>query len=112
MATDRKAALLCALLLGACGCVETHGLLYTQTTAPYKMPYETVGRTAAKSCSVDITRIEEPVSGFGLNVMWTDRVVAEAMRKAGMAEVRYADVQTLSVVFGVYSRRRLVLYGE
>jgi hypothetical protein len=112
MATDRNVLLLCVLLLGTSGCVAPIGALYTQTTVPYKMPYETVGRVASKSCSVDITQLREPFSGLDISVIWTDRVVAEAMRNAGMTEFRYVDLQTVSILNGVYERRRLLFYGE
>ena len=45
-------------------------------------------------------------------MLWTDRAVAEAMQRAGMTEIRYADLQTLSVMNSVYERRSLVFYGE
>ncbi len=45
-------------------------------------------------------------------MIWTDRAVSEAMKKAGMTEIRYADLQTFSLLNSVYERRRLIFYGE
>ena len=111
MAIERT-ALLCAALLGAGGCFAPRGILLTYTTLPYAMPYEQAGHAAPKSCHVDITQLKEPFSSVNLSVTWTSRVVAEAAAKSDMTELRYADIQTLSILNGLYKRRRLVFYGE
>lgn len=112
MATEPRIFLLAALLAGTCGCFSPRGYIVTHTTLPYVLPYETVGRVATKSCHVDITQIKEPFSRANLSVMWTNRAVNEAMKRAGMTELRYADIQTFSVMNSVYERRRLIFYGE
>ncbi len=112
MATELQTGLLCALVLGACGCVSPRGRLFSYTTTPYSLPYEAASRVGAKSCRLDITRLKEPFSRARVSVQWSNRAVADAMQKAGMTEVRYADVQTLSILNGVYERRRLIFYGE
>ncbi len=113
MATELRAGLLCTLLLVACsGCFAPRGYLFTHTTMPYTLPYEKTVRTGTKSCSVDITRIKEPFSRANLSVMWTNRAVAEAMKRADMTELSYADLKKLSILNGMYERRRLIFYGE
>ncbi len=112
MATNVQRVLACALMLGTCGCFAPQGYLFTNTTVPYAVPGETSVRVGTKSCHVNITQIKEPFSRLNLSVMWSDRAVAEAMSKAGMTDLHYADVQTLSVMNKVYERRRLVFYGE
>jgi len=112
MATELKSGLLCALLLGTCGCFAPRGLLYTYTATPYTLPFEAGARVGSKSCRVDITQLKEPVSRVNLSVMWGNRAVADAMKRAGMTEIRYADVQTLSILNSAYERRRLVFYGD
>jgi hypothetical protein len=47
-----------------------------------------------------------------VTVVWTNRAVQEAMEKAKMTEVRYADLITFSVLNKTYERKRLVFYGE
>lgn len=113
MGTELKNGLLFALLLGACGCFSPKGYLFTRTTVPYTLPYETAGkRVGTKSCRVDTTQITEPFTRTNLSVMWTQRAVAAALKRAGMSEVRYADLETLSILNSSYERRRLVFYGE
>jgi hypothetical protein len=112
MATEFKTGALCVLMMGACGCVAPKGCLVTYTTAPYTLPYEAVAHVGSKSCEVDITQIKEPITQARLSVMWSNRAVADAMERAGMAEIRYADLQTLSIFNSAYERRRLIFYGE
>jgi hypothetical protein len=52
------------------------------------------------------------VSGVNFSVMWADQAITEAAEKAGIREVRYADLQTLSVLNDTYVRRRLLFYGD
>ena len=101
-----------ALLFFATGCASPSGYLYTRKVEPYSFPDEERNHVGAKSCTVDITQIKEPFSRVRVSVVWTNRAVQEAMKKAKMTEVRYADMITLSVLNKTYERRRLVFYGE
>ncbi|HNX33306.1 MAG TPA: hypothetical protein PKM57_01675 [Kiritimatiellia bacterium] len=113
MATDRRFVFLCLLLLCSCGCFAPRGYLFTCTTTPYALPDDArSGRVGKKSCRIGLTQLKEPITQANLSVLWTDRAVAEAMQRAGMTEIRYADLQTLSVMNSVYERRSLVFYGE
>ena len=113
MATELKAVIACVLLLETCGCIGPRGYLYTHTKVPYALPREpSLSRVGAKSCRVDITKLKEPFTQASFSVRWTNRAVADAMKRANMTEIRYADVQTLSILNGIYERRRLIFYGE
>jgi len=101
-----------ALLFIATGCASPSGYLYTRKVEPYSFPEEERNHVGTKSCTVDITQIKEPFSRVRVSVVWTNRAVQEAMKKAKMTEVRYADMITLSVLNKTYERRRLVFYGE
>lgn len=106
--------MLAGVLLSACcaGCLEPSGILYTRTTVPFSIPDGQRVETAPKRCGVDITQIREPFTQANLSVMWTDRAVADAMRRAGMRELRYADLETFSLLNRTYERRRIIFYGE
>lgn len=108
----RRAASAAALLLLAQGCFAPRGYLFTRTTEPYYLPHDAPVARGAKRCSIDITQVKEPFSRANISVIWTNREVEEAARRAGLSELRYADLHTLSFVNGVYMRRRLVFYGE
>ncbi len=112
MATRLSIGLLSLALLGGAGCFSPRGVLFTYTTMPYELPTDQTVRGASKRCVVDITQIKEPFTRAGLSVMWTSQAVMEAAGRAGMTELRYADLQTLSIANGTYLRQRLIFYGE
>jgi len=113
MATDLRAGLLVGAILTLCGgCLEPEGILYTRTTVPYSEPNGQRVAMVPKTCRVDITQLKEPFTQANLSVMWTDRVVADEMRRVGMRECRYADLETFSLLNRIYERRRIVFYGE
>lgn len=100
------------LLLTACGCFSPRGFLFTRSTLPYTLPEGGDGRVGTKSCRVDITQLKEPFSRLNLSVMWSNRAVIESMHRADMTTLRYADVETLSVLNSAYERKRLIFYGD
>ena len=113
MATEIKTGIATALLLVTCGCFSPRGIVFTRATTPFALPEEgTADHVGTKSCSIDITQIKEPFTSANLSVMWSNRAVADAMKKAGMTELRYADLHTLSIMNNVYERRRLIFYGD
>lgn len=112
MATKQTTGCLLLALLNATGCLAPSGYIVTHTTVPYELPAASVSRRASKSCFVDITQLKEPFSGASLSVIWTSRAVLDAAARANMTELRYADLQTLSIMNGTYKRQRLVIYGE
>ncbi len=99
-------------LLALSGCFTPHGGLLTSTTEPYYLPHQSGARWGSKSCVVDITQLKEPFSGAPISVLWTSQAVAEAAEQAGISELRYADLRTLSLFNETYVRRSLVFYGE
>ncbi len=99
------------LLLG--GCFAPRGLLYTRIREPLMLPPERQGAPVAdKQCHVSLTQLKEPVTRINLSVMWSQRVVQEELERAGMSEVYYCDLETLSVLLNSYVRRRIVFYGN
>ena len=112
MATDRTVTRLAVCLLLCAGCASPQGFLYTRTTVPFYLPPGNVVRKGEKSCRIDITQLKEPLSQANLTVIWTSQAVAEASVKAGLTDLRYADIETFSVLNRVFERRRLIFYGD
>jgi hypothetical protein len=112
MATKGNRWFLVSLLLLTTGCLSPTGYIFTHTVEPYDFPDEQRNHVGTKSCTVDITQIKEPFSSLKITVIWTNRAVQEAMKKANMTEIRYADLITFSILNKTYERRRLVFYGE
>lgn len=103
---------LTALLTGS-GCSSPQGLLWTHTVTPYDLPADrsATGR-GGKHCSIDITELRDPVTRAHLSVIWTNRLVMDTAARAGMKDIRYADLETLSILNGTYKRERLIFYGD
>jgi len=111
MATELNVTFMVLTLL-CCGCLRPRGIVFSNVTVPYYLPYAGTTVKASKSCRVDITQLKEPFSRAGLSVMWTNKEVKDAMLKSGMSQLNYADIRTLSILNGVYQRQRIIFYGE
>ncbi len=114
MVTRLLAPLLMALLLSGCAVLDgypTQGQLYTDVTLPHSTDFHNT-RVGDKTCVLDEYQVREPVSGYGVTVEWsTDRILAAA-RAAGISNISYTEQQTVSVLFGIYKRQRLIIHGD
>jgi len=99
-----------ALLLGGCA-YSPPGLLYTRTVRPYMTDFDHTP-VGSRRCVVDEHRIKEPFSGYGISVEWSESVIRAAARDCGITVLTHSDVEIFSVVFGIYSRHRLIVYGD
>ena len=103
-------ALVAVLTLAMSGCVGT-GLIYTRVTRPYSRNFQ--GTPAGtKTCRVNEHILREPFSGASMSLSFTTRVAEEAARTAGMTNIYYADLETLSVLRGIYEKKTLILCGD
>lgn len=104
--------LLSSLLLSG-GCFTPKGLLYTRIREPLSLPSERIEcRKADKNCYVSLTQLKEPVTHLNLSVMWSNKVVQDAAESAGISEIYYADIETISIFLDSYKRRRIYFYGN
>jgi len=105
-----KAALLClvATLVMAC---SARGILYTSTTEPY---YKTFRDTpvGTKFVIVNTHRIKEPVSRLSVSGEWDTDEIMRLAREAGITDLHYIDIKTLSILLGTYRRQTLIVYGD
>ena len=109
MAISRQVALPLLLLL-LTGCLSP-GLLYTRMTEPATEEFDKTP-VGTKTCVVRSHKIREPVSGYGFSAEWDANYVKAAALKGGLTNVYYADLRTLSVCFGIYRQRELIVYGD
>ena len=107
-----KAALLllAAMLLMGCS-APPRGLLYTNTTEPYFGNFRDTP-AGAKSVAVNSHRITEPLSRLNLSGEWDTDVIMRAVREAGITDLHYIDIKTLSILLGTYRRQTLIVYGD
>ena len=97
--------LLVSVLLNGCG------ILYTNITEPYTTDFNNTPVGSTK-CTIRIHKIREPITGYGISAEWDVKTISEAMKKAGMKEVYFADIQTLTLLLETYRMRTLILYGD
>lgn len=99
------------LLFGLHGCGI--GLLYTDVTHPLVTNMsKTPNPERTKTATLDQDTLEEPFTGLGVRVEVDSIAIGEAAKKAGIQEIYYADLRTVSVLFGIYQRRTVIVTGE
>ncbi len=88
------------------GC--TAGLLYTHITIPLDVNLDNTpvftGRTA--TAKGDTKRIR-----YYVEIEWESNAIGDIMKRAGMTEVHYADLEILSVL-GIWTQRYVHVYGR
>ncbi len=106
-----RATLLVSLLLALTGCSGlTSGQIYTNVTQPYRPHFHNTP-LGLKRCVVKDYTLKDPFNG-NISVEWSARQIHEALHKAGISKISYIDEQTLSLFFGIYSRKRFIIYGN
>ena len=86
----------------------TSGLIYTHITTPLDVNLNNTpvftGRTG--TAKGDTKRIR-----YYVDIEWDSNAIGDIMRLAGLTEVHYADLETLSVL-GIWSQRFVTVYGR
>lgn len=99
-----------AAILLVCGCAP-YGAIFTETVVPYSTRFDGAP-TGGRRIELSTHQIKEPFSGLQMYVEWSTGRIEEEARKQGFQRVYYADLRTLSILFGTYKRETLVVYGE
>jgi len=87
--------------LPACGA----GLIYTHKTVPLDVNYRST-ETTERTAKSDTRHFR-----YYIQVDWNSNAIGEIAREHGFEEVRYADLETLSVL-GVWTQRWVHVYGN
>ncbi|MBU0485705.1 MAG: TRL-like family protein [Proteobacteria bacterium] len=108
------ALVLVALLFSGCsGILDTSpsGRLYTNIIRPHSLDFK---RTAVgtKRCIIDEYKLQEPLTGYDLSVELTTDLILATAKEAGISKISFTELQTVSFLMGIYSRRRLIIYGD
>lgn len=100
------------LVLCLAGCsMSGPGRLYSNVTLPFSKDFNNTPK-GSKQCILTDHRIKEPASGYGMTVEWSTNQIQAAAREAGIENVYYMDIHTISYVLGIYTRRELIIYGD
>lgn len=98
------------ICLAGCSGIST-GRLYTNVIRPYSRDFNHTP-VGSKQCIIKDYKIKEPVSGYGVSVEWSKGQIQSAAREAGIENIAYVDVQTISFLLGIYTRKKLIIYGD
>lgn len=103
------AATLTAVISG-CG-VISRGILYTDTTQP-------LCKDARGTILGDVTsrgsskRLQIPTTRVDIGAEWDSRAIGDIAREHGMKTVYACDSRRQSVLFGLWRRDEVIVYGE
>jgi hypothetical protein len=88
------------------GCVR--GLLYTHTTKPLTTDYQqTPAGSGLNTAHGDTKHIN-----IHLQVKWDSNGIGEIAKSNDIREVYYADIETISVLFGIWQQQYVHIYGK
>ena len=110
---NRGAAICCLVLcVLSGGCSRSGpGLLYINVTLPYSTDFNDTP-VGTRQCILKAHQVKEPMTGYGVTIEWSSDQIQSAAHKAGISNIRYMDIQTISFVLGFYTRRQLIIYGD
>jgi hypothetical protein len=91
------------------GC--TPGFIYTDITTPLVVNMDETPSANSTGRS-DTKHIELPASGIRISAEWDSRAIGDAARQAGLETVHFADLQTISVLGGIWEQQRIHVWGE
>jgi len=104
--------ILCLVALCLAGCSKSGpGRLYSNVILPYSTDFNDTP-IGSKHFILKDHSIKEPLSGYGVSVEWSADQIQSASREAGIKNITYIDVQTISFLLGIYTRRKLIVYGN
>lgn len=105
-----KFAVIFCMLCVCSGCA-VDGRLYTNKTIPYSTDFDRTS-VGLKKCTIDDFKVKEPFSGLGVSAEWMNDSVLQKAKESGITTIHFADLKVLSVWFGIYTKKTLVVYGE
>lgn len=95
-----------------CGCTNlVRGNLYAHIVQPYSRDFDNTP-VGTKKCILTSYRLREPATRVGLSAEWDTRTIRREAARAGITNMYYADLSTISIGWGVYRRRGLIIYGD
>ena len=88
------------------GCV--YGLIYHHTVTPLTTDFHPTTIDAAKNGEGDTKHLQLSYAGF----MWDSNGIGDVAKQLGLQEVHYADLETISVLLGLWTQEWVHVYGR
>jgi hypothetical protein len=102
--------ILFAIILSGCVIAPT-GHLYTNITHPQSTDFSHTP-VGTRACILDSYEIEEPLTSYGISVEWSANQIKQEAKKSGIDQIAYTDEQISSYLMGIYTFRKLIIYGD
>ncbi|MGZ6220302.1 MAG: TRL domain-containing protein [Syntrophales bacterium] len=99
---------LCIPVLTGCG---TFGIIYSSTVVPYSEEFKETP-VGTKRCVINDYQLSEPLTRVSLVTEWSTNHISAEAAKAGIKDVYYIDVKTVSILLGIYKHKTLIIYGD
>ncbi|MBA3052478.1 MAG: TRL domain-containing protein [Candidatus Omnitrophota bacterium] len=87
------------------------GLLYKKVIEPHSTDFKKTP-VGSKSAMLDRHMITRVGSGYNLSAEWDRDNINDVTRQTGIKKIYYTDIETTSVLLGLYSRKRIIIYGD
>ncbi len=100
--------LLSVTILTGCG---TFGIVYSNTVVPYSQEFKETP-VGTKSCIIDDYQLSEPLTRVSVAADWSTNYIFVEAKKAGVKDIHYIDIKTVSILLGIYKHKSLIIYGN
>ena len=99
-----------AATLSGCG-VISRGLVYTDTTQPLCKDFRSTA-LGSKSASGSSKRVGIPTTRVDIGAEWDSRAIGDIAKEHGITTVHGCDSRRESILFGLWRRDEVIIYGE
>lgn len=106
-------ALATVLILSGCGSLGTlytyrsRGLLYTHTVRPLTRHRDPVDVAATGAAGGNMKQFQFRQ----ISIVWDDNAIGEIAKRGGIETVHYADLETRSYLFNLWTRHTVIVHG-
>ena len=106
-----RSVLFCAMI-SSLGCgVVSRGLIYTDTIQP--LCKDLRGTSLGSRTGVGSSkRLEIPTTRIDISAEWDSRALGDIAREHGISVIHSCDSRRQSVLFGIWRRDGVIIYGE
>lgn len=108
---NRRLLLLLSSALLLSGCAVGTGVIYTKVTEPLDINMNNTP-FGSKYGESDITKVVEPFTGAQMAVEIYSNAIGDAARRADLKVIYYADLRREEILFGIFQKRTVLVYGE
>lgn len=87
------------------------GLLYKKVIEPHSTDFNKTP-VGSKSARLDRHMVTPLGTNFDLSAEWDKKNINDIMWQTGIKKIYYTDKETLSILLGLYRRKRIIIYGD